>query len=72
MLPGLPEPLVWFVNHDGSSLELVVSKLGDVNGDGVVNVVDLLELLGLWGPCPAPCAADLNGDGDVGVVVMVN
>lgn len=23
----------------------------DVNGDGVVNVVDLLELLGAWGPC---------------------
>ncbi|MDY7110619.1 MAG: DUF4038 domain-containing protein [Planctomycetota bacterium] len=42
---------------------------GDINGDGVVNVVDLLTLLGAWGPCPDPpadCAADLDGDGAVG------
>ena len=25
---------------------------GDVNGDGVVDVPDLLELLAAWGPCP--------------------
>ena len=25
---------------------------GDLNGDGVVNVFDLLELLGSWGTCP--------------------
>ena len=23
----------------------------DVNGDGVVNVLDLLEVLAAWGPC---------------------
>ncbi len=23
-----------------------------VNADGVVNAVDLIELLGNWGPCP--------------------
>ncbi len=24
----------------------------DVNRDGIVNTVDMLELLGAWGPCP--------------------
>jgi hypothetical protein len=37
---------------------------GDLNNDGFVDVVDLLALLGDWGPCPEPpaeCDADLNG-----------
>jgi len=39
---------------------------GDLNGDTVVNVSDLLILLGDWGSCPG-CAADLNGDNVVNV-----
>ena len=43
---------------------------GDIDRDGVVGVVDLLLLLGAWGPCddnPQPCPADLDRDGMVGV-----
>jgi len=42
---------------------------GDLNGDGVVNVSDLLILLGNWGECPgtAECVGDLNDDGVVNV-----
>jgi hypothetical protein len=42
---------------------------GDLNGDGVVNVSDLLILLGAWGDCPQAeaCPADLNDDGVVNV-----
>ena len=40
---------------------------GDVTGDGVVNVSDLLMLLGAWGPCAPACDGDLNGDGMIGV-----
>jgi len=41
----------------------------DLNCDGVVNVSDLLILLGAWGACTEPdaCPADLNNDGVVNV-----
>ncbi len=42
--------------------------VGDLNGDGVVDVSDLLILLAAWGECPErSCPADLNGDGSVDV-----
>jgi hypothetical protein len=47
---------------------------GDVNGDGVVNVQDLLLLLGAWGMCPEPpieCPEDLNDDGSVDVLDLL-
>jgi hypothetical protein len=47
---------------------------GDINGDGVVDVLDLLALLAAWGPCPVPppeCAADINGDGVVDVLDLL-
>lgn len=45
---------------------------GDVNGDGVVNVIDLLAVLSAWGPCLA-CPEDLDGNGavDVGDLLTV-
>ena len=39
---------------------------GDVNGDGVVNVSDLLMIISAWGSC-TDCPEDLNGDGEVNV-----
>lgn len=50
------------------NLAVSVSVLGDLNGDEVVDIVDLLALLAGWGPCPpGPCPADLNDDGVVGI-----
>ncbi len=43
---------------------------GDVDGDGHVNVSDLLAVITAWGPCPAPpasCPADVNHSGSVNV-----
>ncbi len=44
---------------------------GDIDGDGVIDVSDLLTLLARWGPCAAPCppscSADLDGDCNAGV-----
>lgn len=39
---------------------------GDVNGDGLANVTDLLAIMDAWGPCDN-CDADLNDDGQVNV-----
>jgi hypothetical protein len=44
----------------------------DLNGDGLVNVVDFLILLAQWGPCADPCPpvclGDIDGDCNVGVI----
>jgi ligand-binding sensor domain-containing protein len=49
---------------------------GDTNGDGSVNVDDLLVVINGWGVCSAPpatCQGDLNGNGivDVDDLLMV-
>jgi len=45
---------------------------GDVNGDGLVNVMDLLDLLAMWGACPGGCCtADFDQDGMVTVVDLL-
>jgi hypothetical protein len=38
---------------------------GDVDGDGVVDISDLLLLLGAWGECTGECPADFDGNGAV-------
>ena len=43
--------------------------LGDINGDGVVDVTDLLYVLALWGESGG--IADVNGDGIVDVLDLV-
>ena len=46
------------------------SPPGDLNGDGVVGIIDVLMLLASWGDCPAlpeQCSADLNYDCVVGI-----
>jgi hypothetical protein len=44
-------------------------QVGDIDGDGVVGLADLLVVLASWGACPdcvTDCAADLHGDCTVG------
>jgi hypothetical protein len=43
---------------------------GDANGDGVVDVQDITEVIVNWGPC-AGCGADLDGSGVVDVQDLV-
>jgi len=47
---------------------------GDLDGDGDVDVLDLLALLSDWGPCPPPpqdCPADLDANGTVDVLDLL-
>lgn len=46
---------------------------GDVNGDGLVNVGDLLAVINAWGACSPsnPCPADLNADAVVNVLDLL-
>lgn len=46
----------------------------DLNNDGVINVTDLLTVIGGWGPCPGPptaCPGDVNSDGTVNVTDLL-
>ena len=62
---------------DMGSLEyFAASCLGDLNGDAVVNVVDILELISEWGSTNSPAAsnnlpADINTDGIVDVADLL-
>jgi hypothetical protein len=58
---GVPDNGVAF---DNLSFGEPASCPADLNGDGVVDVVDLLLLLGNWGN---PGTGDINGDGTVNV-----
>ena len=44
--------------------------VADIDGDGEVNVADLLILIGQWGPC-SDCDADLDSDGEVNVADLL-
>lgn len=74
------EPFWMVFNHNGTAqdhdaayawvLENLASCPADVNHDGVVNVADLLAVIGAWGK--APCEpADINLDGSVNVADLL-
>ncbi len=62
---------------DANGQAEVCERPGDTNGDGHVNVADLLGVISHWGPCPAPCPWDVapspmgNGACNVADLLMV-
>ncbi len=43
---------------------------GDIDGNGSVDIFDILAVISQWGVCPDPpeeCTADLDADGEVGI-----
>jgi hypothetical protein len=44
-----------------------VSIVGDVDGNGIVNIEDLLLILADFGSCTGACPGDLDDDGDVDI-----
>ena len=73
--------VIWLHNTTGSVDELVAQRVnddgtlglpaGDVNGDGTVDVLDVLAVLAAWGPCPASCPADQDDDNFVNVLDLL-
>ncbi|MCI0364122.1 MAG: hypothetical protein L0219_09595 [Phycisphaerales bacterium] len=73
------------VGRNGGPLfgnQLTISNTGfpcsscpsDLNSDGVTDVLDLLNLIGNWGPCdpcPSVCPSDLNHDGVTNVTDLL-
>ncbi len=55
---------------NGIQVRKIESPPGDLDGDGIVGVTDLLQLLGAWGECVA-CPEDLDGDDRVGVTDLL-
>jgi hypothetical protein len=61
---------MWTLGVDNTRITTTPPALpGDGNGDGVVDVDDLLMVINGWGECPKvdPCPGDLNASGDVDV-----
>ena len=53
--------------------EVLVDVTGgssDVNADGRVDVLDLLDIIAAWGWCGV-CSADINGDGVVDIIDLL-
>ncbi|MHC5113007.1 MAG: FG-GAP-like repeat-containing protein [Planctomycetota bacterium] len=58
-------------NKDSNNLSVFINQTctpagtpGDVNGDGLANFADILQIIGAWGPCTG-CPEDLSGNGQV-------
>jgi hypothetical protein len=68
VIGGMSAPMVM----DSAMIDLgsVEPIQGDVNGDGVVDVSDLLLMIGDWGSC-AGCPSDANNDGYVDVTDLL-
>ncbi|TVQ52049.1 MAG: hypothetical protein EA377_11160, partial [Phycisphaerales bacterium] len=63
-LTNYPANRLWTIYHP--------DQLGDGNGDGVINVLDLLGLLGGWGTVqPGSEIYDMNGDGVINVMDLL-
>jgi hypothetical protein len=65
---GHDDILIQNVNGDGT-LGPAAGNPADVNGDGVVDVLDLLAVLAAWANVGGP--EDINGDGVVDVLDLL-
>lgn len=72
---GDGDPDIAVANRDSGDVSVLIDDTcapcpWDVDGDGSVNVGDLLAMLAAWGPNPGH-AADFDGDGAVGVTDLL-
>lgn len=46
-------------------LNVIGRSYADVNGDNVVDILDVVAVLDMLGPCDGACAEDVDGSGSV-------
>ena len=63
---------------DGNNFQILANEIvfstgalldcpADIDQDGETGIIDFLDLLASWGPCPGYCPQDIDGDGAVGI-----
>jgi hypothetical protein len=65
----------WDASCQAQADKLCLPCTGDVTGDSVVDVLDLVQVVLSWGPCPrppTPCPADVMPDGVIDVQDLVD
>jgi hypothetical protein len=45
--------------------------VGDIDGDGLIGIPDVLSIIEHWGICPN-CVSDLDHDGEVGIIDLLS
>jgi len=70
---GDPPPAIPHSSFDGTAIVGGTGKPGDVNGDGKVNVLDLISVAGKlgWTGPPGSIPQDQNSDGRVNVLDLI-
>ncbi|MHC4615392.1 MAG: right-handed parallel beta-helix repeat-containing protein, partial [Planctomycetota bacterium] len=54
-----------YESQDGTAFDI---RFGDIDGDGCVDLVEVMSVLADWGACPVDCClSDLDMDGFVGI-----
>ena len=66
-VPGCGSPIVDMGAYEFQGVSYCT---WDLNGDGIVAILDLLALLAAWGPNPGD-PADFDGDGTVGILDLL-
>ncbi|MCH2134936.1 MAG: hypothetical protein MK116_14435, partial [Phycisphaerales bacterium] len=56
---------------DGDVIIIGESCQGDEDGDGTVDVLDLLAVISAWGDCDGDCSADFDSNGTVDVIDLL-
>ena len=56
---------------DGDVIIIGETCQGDEDGDGIVDVLDLLAVISAWGACDKDCSADFDSNGTVDVIDLL-
>ncbi len=66
------QTLIWeFTPPVALEGHFVDAQIGDLDGDGIVGILDILIVIADWGSCTGDCAGDVNGDGSINILDLL-